>query len=335
MTGRCTVGLRRAPIVALVLAGLLAGVPATAHAGGDEEPAAPPTLGPPGPWSDGARGNRPYVPSGTRRCGVATTRGAGPGLVLGVSVRGMRCAAGRSLVSRYQRCLTSAAGRERGCYDAIRRLCVQPEFLGGCRTYDRFFNRRFAGLRCVERRVGAIGSRYDASVTCSDGKRRVDHAYTLFKTTSVVVDTETELRAAWANPRMESIAVTRDIVLRACRTGDPIRESPVPILVDGGGHTLRQGCFEKRLLRQDGTGFVELKNVTLTRGGSDGPGGAVTTRGEIAVIDSKVQQNLAEEPGGGIMSQRRATIIRSLDPNRCVVPAAEPRQGPSGRHWRG
>jgi hypothetical protein len=84
------------------------------------------------------------------------------------------------------------------------------------------------------------------------------------------------------------------------------------MLLDGHGHTLRQTCFEKRLLRQDGTGYVELRNVTLTRGGSDGPGGAVTTRGEIAVIDSRVQQNLAEEPGGGIMSQRRATIIRSV-----------------------
>ena len=82
--------------------------------------------------------------------------------------------------------------------------------------------------------------------------------------------------------------------------------------LDGHGHTLRQGCFEKRLLRQDGTGFVELRNVTLTRGGSDGPGAAVTTRGEIRVVDSKVQQNLAEEPGGGIMSQRRATIVRSV-----------------------
>ena len=91
-----------------------------------------------------------------------------------------------------------------------------------------------------------------------------------------------------------------------------MRESPRPVLLDGHGHTLRQRCFEKRLLRQDGTGYVELRNVTLTRGGSDGPGGAVATRGEIAVSDSKVKQNLAEEPGGGIMSQRRATIIRSL-----------------------
>ena len=111
---------------------------------------------------------------------------------------------------------------------------------------------------------------------------------------------------------MRDIAITRDIVLHACVTGDPMRESSGPVVVDGRGHTLRQGCFEKRLLRQDGTGYVELRNVTLTRGGSDGPGGAVTTRGEITVIDSKVQQNLAEEPGGGIMSQRRATIIRSV-----------------------
>ena len=124
--------------------------------------------------------------------------------------------------------------------------------------------------------------------------------------------TESELRAAWGNPRVTAIDVTADIFLRACEVGDPMRESARPVLLDGHGHTLRQTCFEKRLLRQDGTGFVELRNVTLTRGGSDGPGGAVTTRGEITVIDSKVQQNLAEEPGGGIMSQRRATIIRSI-----------------------
>ena len=124
--------------------------------------------------------------------------------------------------------------------------------------------------------------------------------------------TEPELRAAWANPRFSSIKVTSDIVLRACRIGDPIRESSRAGRSRWGGHTLRQACFEKRLLRQDGTGFVELKNIELTRGGTDGPGAAVTTRGEISVIDSKVQQNLSEEPGGGIMSQRRATIIRSV-----------------------
>jgi hypothetical protein len=87
------------------------------------------------------------------------------------------------------------------------------------------------------------------------------------------------------------------------------------MMLDGNGHTIRQTCFEKRVLRQDGTGYLVLKSVTLTRGGSDGPGAAVTTRGEIKVVDSKVQQNLAEEPGGGIFSMRRATIIRSVITN--------------------
>jgi hypothetical protein len=166
--------------------------------------------------------------------------------------------------------------------------------------------------RCTERRLGQIGARYDANVDCYRGRRRISHTYTLFTTDAVDVATESELHAAWANPRMRTIRLRADIVLRACRTGDPIRESSGPVSLDGAGHTLRQGCFEKRLLRQDGTGFVELRDVTLTRGGSDGPGGAVTTRGEIAVIDSKIKQNLAEEPGGGVMSQRRATIIRSV-----------------------
>ena len=115
----------------------------------------------------------------------------------------------------------------------------------------------------------------------------------------IPVDTESELRAAWADPLQTEIELTDDIFLRACLHGGPIRESRRPMTLDGNGHTIRQTCFEKRLLRQDGTGFLELKNVTLTRGGNDGPGAAVTTRGEIVVKDSKVKENLAEEPGGG------------------------------------
>ena len=95
----------------------------------------------------------------------------------------------------------------------------------------------------------------------------------------VAVDTESELRAAWADPLQTEIELTDDIFLRACQNGWPIRESQRPMTLDGNGHTIRQTCFEKRLLRQDGTGFLLIKNVTLTRGGNDGPGAAVTTRG--------------------------------------------------------
>jgi predicted outer membrane repeat protein len=123
---------------------------------------------------------------------------------------------------------------------------------------------------------------------------------------------EAELRAAWADPMRTSIELSRDISLRQCMTGDPIRESARPLTLDGNGHTIRQTCFEKRVLRQDGTGYLRIKDVTLTRGGSDGPGAAVTTRGEIMVVGSRVTQNLAEEPGGGIFSMRRATIRNSV-----------------------
>lgn len=99
--------------------------------------------------------------------------------------------------------------------------------------------------------------------------------------------TELRLRAAWADLTETHIELTADIYLQQCKTGDPIRESPYPMLLDGDGHTIRQTCFEKRVLRQDGTGFL-LKDVTLTRGGSDGPGAALTSRGEIKIVGSKV-----------------------------------------------
>jgi predicted outer membrane repeat protein len=129
---------------------------------------------------------------------------------------------------------------------------------------------------------------------------------------AVVVDSEAELRAAWTDPRETQIELGADIFLQACKFGEPIRESPWPISVDGNGHTLQQTCFEKRLLRQDGTGFVLLENIALTRGGNDGPGAAITTRGEIEIRDSHITENLAEEPGGGVFSMRRATVVRSV-----------------------
>ncbi len=80
------------------------------------------------------------------------------------------------------------------------------------------------------------------------------------------VITEAELREAWADPMRTSIELGGDIFLRQCKTGDPIRESARPMTLDGNGHTIRQTCFEKRVLRQDGTGYLLIKDVTLTRG---------------------------------------------------------------------
>jgi predicted outer membrane repeat protein len=299
----------RAAVLTVVIVAAALAAPLPASAGGDEEHV-PPSAGPPGPWERPAGGKVPYRPSGTRRCPERRVRNAGPGRVLGLYAERATCRQATRLVRVYQRCLDR--GDPRRCYQRVDRRCVQPVFLGRCRTFDRFFRRRAIGYTCTERRLYPIGGRYDANVTCVSGRRRIDHGYTLFTRPSAVVRRERDLRSAWANPRFTGVELANDIVLRACRIGDPIRESSTPIRLDGGGHSIRQGCFEKRLLRQDGTGFVELRNVTLKRGGSDGPGAAITTRGEIRVIDSRFQRNLAEEPGGAIMSQRRATVIRSV-----------------------
>ena len=298
----------------LVTLALLLGAPGTAMAGGDEGQA-PPSVGAPGPWNDREAGEGedvPYKPTDARSCRLGRTRGAGPGSVLGVWVVGTRCGTGKRLVRRYQDCLNSESGRNRRCYSRIERRCVRPVFLGRCWLRERSFRRQVRGYGCTERRLYEVEGLYEGRVMCRKGRRRISHSYTLHTEEPISVDTQSELRAAWGNPRVSAIDVTADISLRACELGDPLRESARPVLLDGHGHTLRQTCFEKRLLRQDGTGFVELRNVRLTRGGSDGPGAAVTTRGEIMVVDSKVHQNLAEEPGGGIMSQRRATIVRSV-----------------------
>ena len=172
--------------------------------------------------------------------------------------------------------------------------------------------RRVDGYRCSERRSNEAPGAFKARVSCRDGARRVTHRYTWFGDAPVVVDTEAELRAAWADPLVTGIELNADIFMRSCLTGEPIRESLRPLTLDGNGHTIRQTCFEKRLLNQNGTGFLEIRDVTLTRGGNDGPGAAITTRGEIVVMDSRVHENLSEEPGGGIFSQRKATIIRSV-----------------------
>ena len=292
--------------------------PAQALAGGDEDKN-PPSAGPPGPWEDddevGEGEDLPYRPTESRKCGLGTARDAGPGSVIGVWVQHRRCRAGRRFVRGYQRCLNDERGRARGCYRRVDNPCVRRVFLSGCRARRKFYRRNFSGYRCIERRFYRVRELYEGRVVCRKGRgfraKRINHAYTLFTDGPVAVSTEWELRGAWANPRTRHIDVMNDIYLRACEVGDPMRESAHPITLDGHGHTLRQTCFEKRLLRQDGTGFVLLENVQIERGGSDGPGSGVTTRGEIMVVDSRVQGNHAEEPGGGIMSQRRATIIRS------------------------
>jgi hypothetical protein len=122
------------------------------------------------------------------------------------------------------------------------------------------------------------------------------------------VRTETQLRRAWAEPQRTRIDLGADIVLRDCERLEPIRESPYPMRLDGHGHTLRQSCFERRLVRQDGTGPLDLRRVTLTRGG------AVGSTGDILVVRSQVDGNTTDGDGGALYTDEDGdvTVISSL-----------------------
>ena len=216
----------------------------------------------------------------------------------------------------------NGAGRERpltsvapGCEPGEARQGSGSTYVLGVKTSDSSCDKGTQLMRayheCLRNGGGEVSCRNDGPQVRRD-VANLGRRYATSKTTPVSVGTEAQLRRAWANPLRTAIVLTRDIFLRSCLSGGPIRESQRPMTLDGRGHTIRQTCFEKRILRQDGTGFLVIKNITLTRGGNDGPGAAVTTRGEILVMDSQVLQNLAEEPGGGVFSQRRATIVRSI-----------------------
>ena len=123
------------------------------------------------------------------------------------------------------------------------------------------------------------------------------------------VTTEAQLREAWADPRRTRIDLGADIFLRDCFTGDPIRESPYPMTLDGHGHTIRQTCFEKRLLRQDGTGYLHLQGRRASpEADPTGPGRRSPPAARSSSRTASIEHNLSEEPGGGIFSMRRATI---------------------------
>jgi hypothetical protein len=174
-------GTARAACASLAVIAVLLVAPCMAFGGGDDEQA-PPSAGPRGPW-DGLSGKKvPYRPSGTRRCGLDDVRRAGPGSVLGLYVEGADCRAASRVVRAYQRCLVRPSGRAGGCYDRVYRRCVQPVFLGRCRTADRFFRRTIKGYRCTERRLYPIRGDYDANVACVRGRRPIDHGYTLSRT---------------------------------------------------------------------------------------------------------------------------------------------------------
>lgn len=84
------------------------------------------------------------------------TRSLGPTYTTSLSVKRTSCAKGESLVTAYYNCRKRAGGKKGRCVSKV------------------------SGYSCSERRTNAIPTQFDASVTCTKGRKTVKHSYTQF-----------------------------------------------------------------------------------------------------------------------------------------------------------
>src|ERR671933_404728 len=92
------------------------------------------------------------------------------------------------------------------------------------RAHEKIAARWNARIRLMGVVLALLGSFLVAPTTASAQDEQGEGAN--------VVSTESELRAAWADPLRTSIVLGSDIYLHQCKTGDPIRESARPMMLD-------------------------------------------------------------------------------------------------------
>jgi hypothetical protein len=90
--------------------------------------------------------------SAARSCDVGNTRSYSTTYVTKISVTGVSCAKGKSVVRAFHACRPGKSGK-----------CA-----------------RAAGYRCTERRFNKSPLSYDSNVTCTLGGKRITHTYTQF-----------------------------------------------------------------------------------------------------------------------------------------------------------
>jgi hypothetical protein len=83
-------------------------------------------------------------------------------------------------------------------------------------------------------------------------------------------------------------------------SGD-LTHGSTPLTIEGNGATIQQTCDGERVLDQ-GAGDLDLEDVTLTGGNTDGPGAGVRTGGNLGVHHSTIRDNVSGplSAGGGI-----------------------------------
>jgi hypothetical protein len=137
--------------------------------------------------------------------------------------------------------------------------------------------------------------------------------------TDVTVSTETELRAALADPATTTVTLGSSIDLVDCSPTGGDLDRAGALVVDGGGFTIRQTCPGERVLEST-SGGLTLTDVTITGGDlvatGDTSGGGVRVAGDVLVNGTTVTGNRVTAQGfrvagGGIAATGSVTLSGS------------------------
>ena len=96
-----------------------------------------------------------------------------------------------------------------------------------------------------------------------------------------------------------------------CAEGGDLEHSTTPLVIDGNGATIEQTCDGYRALTAGSE--LELRDVTITGGDLDGPGGGVYAGGATTIRRSTIRGNSAGAnlSGGGVYASTDITIVDS------------------------
>lgn len=125
-----------------------------------------------------------------------------------------------------------------------------------------------------------------------------------------LVDTEEELRTAFADETRSVIELGGDITLDDCSLNDIERDSSTEVTIRGNGHRIVQTCLEPggdgppRILTVWGTGALVLEDVQLSGGTTFGDGGAIRSTGSVTLVDTTITDSHAARSGGAVHAQR-------------------------------
>jgi predicted outer membrane repeat protein len=138
---------------------------------------------------------------------------------------------------------------------------------------------------------------------------------------ATTVSDEASLRAAFGDPNETQIDLAADIALSSiCPDGSVGRNSGMPLVVNGHGHTVTQTCTSgvSGVFQVINGTTMTFENITITGGHTAGNGGGVSIGGSPTFIDATVSGNTASgggSEGGGVFATGTASFTNSTVSN--------------------